>query len=398
MLTILLKAKKAEEEGKNILKSESTHISTGTTYFQQFGYRVSCFCVRWKDVHTRAAAKFSRDEEGITYVELCRGRNKLVQTPKQAQNVLRYWKKKRLLFTYGRTKPQQYFLSEDVAEYSFLKSTHFDTTAVHGRKTDIYSGYARPDEPVLPKATGTSTTAVAAASAAAANTFLQCLALAKFQPLAIHNLCFHIQLSNPRREHDNPYDRIKTCAITEKHNRTKRYEYRRGKAHITFRAFPNNSVDVYVACSGDPFPLDTQEDVTSLFCFVGAVHDTLRVWLSDISNTITPPVHDWQLVRADLNRDVRVTPLLYFAMPKMQLRTAEGVFRIYAKTLSDGHLYNRQEKMLPKGAVGSCFTEDAIYELMKNVDTDPQATTIPIAASAAAAENHNNEKELTGND
>jgi hypothetical protein len=89
---------------------------------------------------------------------------------------------------------------------------------------------------------------------------------------------------------------------------------------------------------------------------------------------------DWQLMRVDLNRDVQVKPELFFNMThsgggfkSMQFKTAAGVFRIYAKSLNYGHhWYIRQEEMLPKDAVGPSFTEEAIYDVIKNhSDTDP---------------------------
>jgi hypothetical protein len=348
----------------------STYICTASTHSHKNGHlqqqqQEHYHKVRWEDIQKLAAAKFSDTHEGITYLDLCTGSNKLVYTPKHARFTLRYYKRKGQLFTSNRRNPQQYFLSKEESEFSLFKCTHFDTTGVQARKQGAEQAFGHAHAPITTTAT------------VIADTFLESLAIAKTTPLYIHNLAFHVQLYHPRID-DNPYDRITNNYCTLRENKTKEYEYRRGKTHVKFKAYPNNTVDIHISCSNNPFPLETQEDVTTLFCFVGGVHETLRVWLSDISNTITPPLHDWKFIRADLNKDVPASPKLFFSMPKMQLRTAEDVFRIYAKPLpinetssfSKNYLYIRQEKMLSKDAVPA-FTKDAIYDLMKNTDTDP---------------------------
>jgi hypothetical protein len=349
----------------NFLESGSTHISSGTTHIQknaqQLQHLGAFHKVRWEDLEKLTKSKFSDLYKGITYLDLCTGKNKLVQTPDQARNTLQYYRKKGKLFVHNRRKSQQYFLSHDEAEYSFLRSTYFEGGGVQARKW----GYGRAATPPRPQITRSS---------AVADSFVKFLAIAKTTRLYIHNLTFHVSLNNPRPTVDNPYDRL-TQYCNLKENKTKEYEYRRGKTHVKFRAYPNNTVDIHISCSDNPFPLESQEDVTTLFCFIAGVHETLRVWLQDISNTITPPVHDWTFTRAEFNKDVPCSPALYFNGPNIQIRAAEGVFRIYTKAmLTDNdpyhHLFIRQEKALPKDAVTK-FTEEAIYNLMKNTDTDP---------------------------
>jgi hypothetical protein len=214
----------------NVLKSRSTHISTGSTHFDENGHVEQQLehyhKVRWEDIQKLAAAKFSHSHEGITYLDLCTGSNKLVYTPKHARFTLRYYKRKAQLFTSNRRNPQQYFLSKEESEFSFVKCTHFDTTGVQARKQEAGQAYGHAHAPHHNTTTTTTITAIAAA-----DTFLQCLAIAKTTPLHIHNLAFHVQLNNPRPTVDNPYDRI-THNYILRENRTKEYEYRRAKKPI----------------------------------------------------------------------------------------------------------------------------------------------------------------------
>jgi hypothetical protein len=201
-------------------------------------------------------------------------------------------------------------------------------------------------------------------------------------------------LNNPYQSEDDdfdllPYNRIQSKP-TEGRTQTKRLEYRRGKRKVTFRAFLDDSVDVYVSCSDCPFALETQEDVTALFAFLGGIQETLICWLHDTSLRFVPPLHSWHLIRIDLNRDVPCSPELYFSMPKIALKEAEQVFRLYPKMLNDGKLYIRQETMISSSSSSSSsngssssnlsLTENTIFELMANAITDPR-----LLASAAAA-------------
>jgi hypothetical protein len=70
----------------------------------------------FRDVKAIATEKFIAKSQGITYLDIIKLADDPNYTPKQAQHVLRNFKKDGKLYASYRTKPQQYFLSREDAE------------------------------------------------------------------------------------------------------------------------------------------------------------------------------------------------------------------------------------------------------------------------------------------
>lgn len=371
-------------------KAPSTYISTATTSFGEIYHAQHQATTeesadalpavvpyhKWREVQALALA---HGKDGITFKDV---QKKFAFRKKQARHLLYSYSKQGKLHTAGRKKPQKYFLTKQDAEFAYLQSTYNDHTGVN--PSNSYHDYPTH----LPASPYSSAASLEhrlqlqeqerAAYASAADTLLTALAMAGRAPLGIHNMHIKVTLLHDPSDtanDDNPYNRVDNSYLEHgkegKRNRTKLYPERVGDKEIFYRLYPNNTVMIGIACTDNPFPLDSQEHVTSLFCFLGGMRNVLRLWLSDTSDQFVPPVHDWYMTEADVNKDAQLTAPLYYhiSMTKIQLRTIEGVFREYAKRIN-GHFYFRQEKML-KNPIR--LTESNIYHLMENAHTSYRA-------------------------
>lgn len=369
-------------------QAQSTYISNPTPNFGKItqakrqptteGAAKAAPAVPYHKWRVLEALAIAHGKDGITFKDV---QKKFALRKIQARYLLYSYSKQRKLHTAGRKKPQRYFLTKQAAEFGYLQSTYNDVTGVNGvDPSNRYHDYTAH----IPA----SSYAVASSQEqriqlqeqervsyeSAAKTLANALAKAEHAPLGIHNIRLKVRLHYKPYDaanDDNPYDRVSQSYLEAgkegKQNRTKLYPERVGDKEIFYRLYPNNTVMISIACTDNPFPLDSQEHITSLFCFLGGRRDTLRLWLSDTSDQFVPPVHDWYLTEADLNKDVQLTAALYYhvSMVRMQLRTIEGVFREYAKPI-DGRFYFRQEKMLRSSV---SMTESNIFHLMANTRT-----------------------------
>lgn len=131
--------------------------------------------------------------------------------------------------------------------------------------------------------------------------FLDVLKLIRFSSLCIHKL--QLQLSvNSEVYHDvkhepNEYNRVKVH-LERIGNQVK------GVPNVKYLIYPNGRVLVYIACSDTPFKLETDNDVSFLFAFLGQVRDRLLYVLSDVRERFVPSIMDWRLLECDVNKDV----------------------------------------------------------------------------------------------
>jgi len=112
--------------------------------------------------------------------------------------------------------------------------------------------------------------------------------------------------------------------------------------------YPKGKAMVYVKCSEHPFRLETENDVSYLFSFLGQVRDRMVVWLHDVRETIVPSIMEWHLLQCDINRDLELTSKAQITLPDIQLTYADRVFRLYVKSLHDKAVYRAEEMINPK--------------------------------------------------
>ena len=131
-------------------------------------------------------------------------------------------------------------------------------------------------------------------------------------------------------------------------NRAKVHEENIGRRHVTYTFSPNGTVEVGVRSSDTPFRLETDEDESVIFSFLGQVRDRLLYHVSDIRERLTPPIMDWTLKACDLNKDVEIDDTCQLTLPDIQLKHADRVFRLYVKSLHDKAVYRSEESLTLK--------------------------------------------------
>ena len=77
---------------------------------------------------------------------------------------------------------------------------------------------------------------------------------------------------------------------------------------------------VYISCSDKPFKLEDDNDVSSLFAFLGQTRDRLLHLLSDVREKIVPNVMEWSLIQCDVNRDVEIDDNMQLTLPDIQIK------------------------------------------------------------------------------
>jgi hypothetical protein len=172
---------------------------------------------------------------------------------------------------------------------------------------------------------------------AKAQNFLDALLLLRSTPLHIHNL--HILLCIDKEY----YTTIEKQSCSR--NRGKLYEEYIGKSNVKYTYYPNGKVEILVACSRNPFKIESDGDVGTLFSFLGQVKELLLIQLSNIRERIAPPITEWRLVQCDINNDVEITDKAQVTLPDIQLESADRVFRWYVKNLQDKAVYRAEESL-----------------------------------------------------
>lgn len=265
-----------------------------------------------KKIEDLAIEKFKKSKKGITFVDL---REKFGISKRRAQRKLKgccekdpFPSEKKVLFTPEKHKPQRYYpkcLKADVIECL----------------------NERNNVPVSPTEVGHSKHPLSnALEQQKANSMLEVLMSLPMTPLDIHKI--QLQTITNREA----YDAFNPNLI--RGNKAKPHEERIGKALVTYLIYPGK-VMVYIACSNNPFRLETQEDEALLFSFFGQVRDRLLNLLRDISESQVPSIIDWRLIECDISKDIEVSNKMHYMGPNIQLKYADRVFRFYIKSLGE---------------------------------------------------------------
>lgn len=296
-----------------------------------------------------ASTKFATKGEGLEFGDLLEGPFKLVDTEKQARNLLKYHQKRKNLYTSRRSKPQQYFASkEDAAKYE-RKITPFDPTGYKrdnkGNTIIINNNNLLSEEELL-----LELELLERLEEEKAETYLQAMTAVAQAPIGLHNIRLRLKVTNP---YECYYNRtINTAPIPvgprdkKKHKRMpKKLEHRVGDRKITYLLYLNGTCVICIECSKHSFPLRTDWDVTKLMGFVGEIRDTLRCWLRDnTSNVLVPELDHWVLDHVDICKDIPVVQKLELTVPKVQLKSADYVYREYVKKLDNRNTIFRAEE------------------------------------------------------
>jgi hypothetical protein len=271
--------------------------------------------------------------KGITWKDI---RDKFSCSKDKARRKLKYFHSKRVLFTaqdlidqgidlpptFGNRKPQRYYATCIKAE--IIEEIKKEYKIVPVQPTGV-----RRHSSIAPLSNATEY--------AKAQNFPDTLLLLRFTSPYIHNL--HILLSIDKEYYHTIEKQSRSI------NRGKVHEEYIGKAHVRYTYYPNGKVEILVACSKNPFKIETDGDVSILFSFLGQVKELLLIQLSDIRERIVPPITEWKLVQCDINKDVEITGKAQLTFPDIQLESADRVFRWYVKILQDKAVCRVEESL-----------------------------------------------------
>jgi hypothetical protein len=292
-----------------IKKYSSSHLGIDFTDVQRLGYKK-----RIAQSILKRMCRETRDAEGQKQPPL------LFRSPK-------------------RTCPEKFFpmsLKADVTEY--LNKTGKVPTDPTEVTNSLISPFSKSRHPLS-----------SFIESGKANSFLEALLLIPFQPTYIHNI--HLLLSINQDEYEYVIGKEEArCRANVHYERIGRV---RGIENVSFILYPRGKVIVYVKCSENPFRLQTENDVSYFFSYLGQVRDRMVLWLKDVRETVVPSIMQWFLWQCDINRDVELTPTAQIILPKIQLPYVDRVFRLYVKSLGDkavlrGEEFQTMKQILPE--------------------------------------------------
>lgn len=111
------------------------------------------------------------------------------------------------------------------------------------------------------------------------------LSLLPFQPLHKHNINIITIIDKSH------YEEINQKPWT--YNNIKIQVERIGLREVIYKFHKRGSIEIDIACSRNPFQIETDDDVNTFFVFLGQVQDRLALVLSDQRERIVPSVDKW---------------------------------------------------------------------------------------------------------
>ena len=265
-----------------------------------------------------AIEKYKRTGKGISFNDLIR--LGLARHKRQAQDTLKRFRERKILFTIENHKPQHYYpisLKAEIFKARLSKNTPIRVT-----------------ELPLSQSTHLSTKDA---------TVLQTLE-GYILPI-LHNIPVHILKIQLRLEIRSEYYSEIPLHVNLG-NKSKEYQEIVGPGVLVrYLFYPNGRVMVFTESSNNPFRLETEEDLVRLIAFLGAVRDRLVVFLHDRHERIVPDIMQWYLTQCDINRDVRISDWLQFTGLNIQVRHALRLFRIYIKSKGKDTLCRIEESI-----------------------------------------------------
>ena len=329
-----------EDNPNSHTEKSSTHPAPQTTHPQKFvgggGGQRGHYQVTTAAITEIAKSIFEtsgKGLKGLTYKHLVKkGRFKCADTPKQAQRILQYQKKRGNLYTLTpMTIPQQYFTKED-AEHA---ASNNKEKRGGNKRLDKFSTHPEPP--------GFSTCNPSLESLRKASSLGEAVRMASFEsggavPTGIHNIQIQVQL--PDELASEAYnERLAHIKPQETRPKPKKFEANIDNFLVTFLVYLRGKVVISIGCSNNPFPLqfeDSPELTASHFnSFVAEIRHTLKDELKDYRGRIVPPIESsaWRFVQADINWDVPTTTANFLRISDIQITHFNEIFRFYRKPL-----------------------------------------------------------------
>jgi hypothetical protein len=184
-----------------------------------------------------------------------------------------------------------------------------------------------------------------------AQSFFDVLITLPLTPLNVHKLQLMLYL-------DKEYYYVLTKNEGPK-NRAKIYEENIGQRHVVYIFYPNGTVQIAVASSNTPFKIETDEDESILFSFLGQVRDRLIYYVKDIRERQVPLITEWILKACDVNKDIDISDNCQLVLPDIQIKHVDRVFRFYVKTLQGRAVYRAEESL----TLNNQILPEALYNI-----------------------------------
>jgi hypothetical protein len=277
--------------------------------------------IKAKQTEDLAVEKVRRNwKHGITITDLVtRG---IAENKKQAQRMMKYYlHDKNILFTLGRECPQKYY------------PTCLKACILQSARKNLENVLTDPTE-VNPSLLSHLSYTITIGKAQNLLDTLQ-----SYSNIALHIHKLQLQLGIQSKY----YSEIQKGYWQK--NKGKQHEEKIGTSLVKYVIYPNGTVMVFIACSNNPFRLETESDESLLFSFFGQVRDRLLYLLSDPNERIVPNIIEWWLVGCDVNKDAEINDMMQLTGIHIQLKDADRVFRLYIKSLGDKAVRRVEESL-----------------------------------------------------
>jgi hypothetical protein len=269
-----------------------------------------------KEIENIAVKYYRHSGKGITVAFLLE--KGVFNRKRQAQNALKYYFRRGVLFTLANIKPQQYYPTCLKSEIIKTKFRNYTNERI-GIPSSLISPYS-----LLSK------------GSAAAAPLSQCieyitihtledyvLPLLPEAPLFLHNLRFKTKvIKECYSELDLPY---------HKKNNGKYHHEIIGTTMVEYILYANGTVDIFTTCSNHPYRIETEQDRFRLIAFFGQIRAGLIYLLNDKHERIVQDISEWELIECDLNKDIKVTDILHYNAIKIRVKHFNHLFSIYIK-------------------------------------------------------------------
>jgi hypothetical protein len=309
-----------------------------------------------------------RTSKGITWEDI---RDKFSCSKDEAQRKLKHLYSKRVLFT------AQDLIDQGLDLPPTFRNRNPQRYYARSKKADIIEEIKKECKNVPVHPTGVTISKSPLSNTLElqkAQSFLDVLCSLGKHTLYIHKL--HLQLSVPSEYYHTAATIVTETLPQAKKNKGKEYLERMARGDVNFIIYPNGKVMVSVACSNNPFKLETDEDEGNLFSFLGQVRDRLLYVLNDPRERAVPSIMEWHLSECDINKDIEISDMMQLSSIDIQLKYADRVFRQYVKSLHDKAVYRCEESL--------AFKSTPIVEALEQIRNPYKALENKIDNIAAA--------------
>ena len=334
-----------------------------------------------KELEELSINKYEKNGKGITCIDV---REKFFCSRKQAQRKLKNactekidkeGKKTPILFRpFKRTNPQQFFpyskRAKIIENWKKNKYRPLDPTGVNYNNKASSSHYPLHN----------------AVEQQMAYYLLTQLSQLPFQPLNMHNTHMRTVIDKSH------YEELKLKPYSDK-NKSKIQGELIGRREVIYKFNKNGSIEIEIASSKHPFPIETNNDVNNFFVFLGQVKYTLAYILNDPRERIVPTVDKWILKYCDFNKDIEIDDKSIGQLMDLniQIKYAGEAFRLYIKNLEDRFAL-RNEKVVKVNQPITSFMNNSILSPLHLIDSKLNEHSNNIVARIVTEMNHRIDK------